>query len=85
MLEGEQGDNNTPTVAVSDYGVKQGVPAPREDSAATSILRSALRAALHILNHRNRLTDGGVMLERGQGDNNVAVSDYGVKQGVPAP
>ena len=77
----DRGYNDILSVAVSDYGVNQGVPAPWKDSAATSILRSALPAALHILNHRNRLTDGGVMLEGEQGDNNilsVAVSDYGV-------
>ncbi len=49
-------------------------------------MRSALRAALDILNHRNRLTDGGVMLDGVQRNVNilsVAVSGDGVKQSVP--
>ncbi len=71
-----------------DYGVKQSVPAPCEDSAASIAIRSALRAALHIFNHRNRLTGSRFTLDGVQGDINilgVAVSDDGVKQSVPSP
>ncbi len=88
MLDGVQGDFNILSVAVSDDGVKQSVPAACEDSAASCVARSALQAALDIFNHRNRLTGGGVMLGGVQGEINilsVAESGYGVKQSVPAP
>ena len=87
MLDGVQGDMNILSVAVSDDGVKQSVPAACEDSVASCVVCRALRAALDALNHRNRLTGGGVMLDGVQSEVHVlsvAVSDDGVKRSVPA-